>query len=64
MAEKALKETSGGEDRKNWFEEGGYPGSSKVERLNASNCIRNGVDPAISAKGTTSDRNCITTTIQ
>ena len=32
-------------------EEGGYPKSSKVERWNANNCRRNGVNPTISAKG-------------
>ena len=45
---KDLKEASGG-DREDWFEEGGCPVSSKVERLSASNCRKNGVNPAISA---------------
>ena len=32
--------------------EGGCPESSKVERRSVSNCRRNGVNPAISAKET------------
>ena len=30
---------------------------AKVERRNASNCRSNGVNPAISTKGTTPDKN-------
>ena len=37
-------------------------GLRQVERRSASNCRRNGVNPAISAKGTTPDKNRITTT--
>ena len=44
---KDLKKASGRGVR----EEGGYPKSSKVERWNANNCRRNGVNLAISAKG-------------
>ena len=57
MTEKSLEEASGGGDRKDSFEEGGCPELSNVERWSASNCRRNGVDPAISAKGTTPDEN-------
>ena len=46
---------SGRGDRKDWFEEGRCPESSKVEKQNASR--RNGMNPAISAKGTTPDKN-------
>ena len=52
-----LEEASGRGDREDWFEEGGCPESSKVERLSASNHRRNGVNPAISAKGTILDNN-------
>ena len=45
---------SGG-DREDWFE-GGCPESSKVERRSASNCRRNGVNSAISVKGTTPNK--------
>ena len=51
-----LKEASGGKDREDWFKEGGCPESSKVERQGANNCRRNGVNLAISAKGTTLDK--------
>ena len=44
-------------ETENWFEEGRYPESSKVERLSASNCRRNGLNPAISAKGTIPKKN-------
>ena len=37
-------------DREDWFEESGRPESSKVERQSASNCKRNEMNPAISAK--------------
>ena len=50
-----LEEASGGRDREDWFEEGGCPESRQVERWSASNW-RNGVNPAISAKGTTPDK--------
>ena len=45
-----LKETSGRGDREDW------PESIKVEGWSASNCRRNGVNLAISAKGTTLDK--------
>ena len=48
---------SGRGDREDWFEEGGSPETSKVERRSASNCRRNGVNLAISAKGTTPVKN-------
>ena len=51
-----LEETSGGEDREDWFE-GGCPEPSKVERRSVSNCRRNGANLAISAKGTIPDKN-------
>ena len=55
MTEENLEEASRG-DREDWFEEGGCPESRKVERWSASNCRRNGVNPAISAQGITSDK--------
>ena len=57
MIEENLEEPSGGGDREYWFEEGGYRESSKVEKRSASNCKRNRVNPAISAKGTLPDKN-------
>ena len=57
MTEEDLEEASGGGDREDWFEEGGCPESRQVERWSASNCRRNRVNPAISAKGTTADKN-------
>ena len=58
MTKKNLEGASGGGgDRANWFEEGGYPESSKAERRSARNCRRNGVYSAISTKGTTPDNN-------
>ena len=50
-------EEASGEDRKHWFEGGGCPESSKVERRSASNCRRNGVNLAISAKGASPNKN-------
>ena len=44
-------------DREDWFEEGGYPEMRQVEGQSASYCRRNGVNPAISVKGTTQDKN-------
>ena len=52
-----LKEASGGGDREDWFEEGGCFESRQVERRSASNCRKNGVNLAISAKRTTLDKN-------
>ena len=51
-----LEETSGRGDREDWFE-GGCPETRQVEGRSASNCRRNGVSTAISAKGTTLDKN-------
>ena len=45
------------ETREDWFEEGGCPPSRQVERQSASNCRRNGVNPATSAKGTPPNKN-------
>ena len=56
-----LEEASGGEDREGWFEKRGCPETRQVEGPSASNCKRNGVNPAISAKVTTPDKNRITT---
>ena len=44
-------------DREDWFKEGEYPETRQVQRRSVSNCRRNGVNPAISAKGTTPDKN-------
>ena len=44
-------------DREDWFEEGGCPETRQVEGQSASNCRRNGVNLAISAKGITPDKN-------
>ena len=45
-ADEDLKDASGG-DREDWFEERGCLES----RYSASNCRRNGINPAIFAKG-------------
>ena len=55
--EEDLEEASGRGDREDWFEEGGCPETRQVEGRSASNCRRNEVNPAISAKGTTPDKN-------
>ena len=52
-----MEEASGGGNREDWFEEGGCPELSKVERWSTSNCRRNGVNLAISAKATTLHKN-------
>ena len=57
MTEEDLEEASGGEDRKDWLEEEKCPETRQVERRSARNCKRNGVNPAIFAKGTTLDKN-------
>ena len=44
-------------DRKDWFEDGECPETRQVEGRSASNCRRNGINPAISAKRTTPDKN-------
>ena len=55
--EEDLEEAGGRRDREDWFEEGGCPEMRRVEGWSASNCRRNGVNPAISVKGTTPDKN-------
>ena len=57
MTEENLEEASGGGDREDKFEEGGCPESRQVERRSASNCRRNGVNLAISAKKITPYKN-------
>ena len=49
-------------EERDWFEEGECLESSKVEKRSASNCRKNGVYPAISAKETIPDKNGIITT--
>ena len=56
MTEEDQEEASGG-DKEYWFEEGGCAESRQVERRSVSNRRRNGVNPAICAKGTTQDKN-------
>ena len=51
-----LEEASGRGDREDWFEEGGCSETRQVEGRSARNCRRNGVNPAISAKGKTPDK--------
>ena len=55
--EEDLEEASGRGDRESWFEEGGCSETRQVEGRSARNCRRNGVNPAISAKGKTPDKN-------
>ena len=55
--EEDLEEAIGRGDRESWFEEGGCLETRQVEGLSASNCRRNGANPAISVKGTTPDKN-------
>ena len=55
--EEDLEEASGRGDREDWSEEGGCPEMRQVEGRSVSNCRRNGVNPAISVKGTTPDKN-------
>ena len=45
-----------GEETEDWLE-GGCPETRQVEGWSASNCRRNGVNPAIFAKETTPDKN-------
>ena len=49
--EEELEEASERRDREDWFKEGGCPELSKRERWSGNDCGRNGVNPAISAKG-------------
>ena len=49
--EEDLEEASGRGDREDWFRKGEHPETRQVGRRSASNCRRNGVNPAISAKG-------------
>ena len=58
---KHLEEGSGREAREDSLE-GGCPKLSKVERQSASNCKKNRVNSAISAKATTPDKYRITST--
>ena len=55
--EEDLEEARGRGDRQGRFEEGRCPETRQVEKPKASNCRRNGINPAISAKGTTPDKN-------
>ena len=57
MTEEDLEEASGSGDREDWFEEGGCPETRQLEGWSVSNCKRNGVNLAISAKGKASDKN-------
>ena len=57
MTKEDLEEASGRGDREDWFEEGGCPETRQVERPSASKRRRNGVNPAISVKGATPDKN-------
>ena len=57
MTKEDLEEVGGRGDRQDWFEEGGCPEMRQVEGRSASNCRRNGVNQAISTKGTTPDKN-------
>ena len=52
-----IEEASRRGEREDWLEEGRCPETRQVERRSASNCKRNGVNPAISDKGTTLDKN-------
>ena len=56
MTKEDLEEASRRGDREDWFE-GGCPETRQVEGRSASNCRRNGVNPAISVKRTTLDKN-------
>ena len=47
------EEASGRGYREDWFEEGGYPETRQVEGRSASNCRRNGENPAISVRDNT-----------
>ena len=57
MIKEDLEEASGRGDREDWFEEGGCPETRQVKGWSVSNCRRNGVNAAISVKGTTLDKN-------
>ena len=52
MTKEALEELSGRGYREDWFEEGGCPELSKLEKWSASSCRRNGVNLEIFTKGT------------
>ena len=56
MTKEDLEEASGRGDREDWFKEG-CSKSSKVERQSESNCRRNWMNLAISAKGAIPDKN-------
>ena len=51
MTEEDLEKASERADKENSFEEEGCPESRQVERRSASNCRKNEVNLAISAKG-------------
>ena len=55
--EEDLEKASERGNREDWFEEERCRETRQVEGQSASNCRRNGVNPAISAKGTTPDKN-------
>ena len=55
--EEDLEEVSESADREDWFEKGGSPKTRQVERQSVSNCRKSGVNPTISAKRTTLDKN-------
>ena len=57
MTEEDLEKASGRGDKEDWFQKGGCPETRQVEGQSASNCTRNGVNLAISAKRTTPDKN-------
>ena len=54
MIEEDLEEASAEVEREDWFERG-CSESRQVERRSVSNCRKNGVNLAISAKETTPD---------
>ena len=57
MTKEDLEEASEEGDRGDWFKEGRCPELSQVERRSASNCKKNGINSAISAKRTTPYKN-------
>ena len=57
MTKEDLEETNKGGDREDWFKEEGCFELSKVDKWSANNCRKNGVNPAISAKGTIPHKN-------
>ena len=53
MTKEDLEEAGGRGDREDWLEEEGCPETRQEEGWSARNCRRNGVNLAISVKGTT-----------